>query len=438
MNTSPHTRTASVSNGPRGRFLDPSRPFFIALLALSTALQAVGTTITLPALPAIAAAFGATPDRAQVTLSAYLGGLALGMIPFGALTDRFGRRPVLLFGMMLFTLAGVACTFAPSIDVLIAARAAQGFAGGAAMIIGRAIVRDLFDRERGLKAMSVMVGVMTMIPMISPFVGGIIMGYLDWRALFGILALLSATLTLVVWLFIPESIRQRDPNATDPRRMIANCVEVIRRPEAISFPLIAATIFGGFFAYLALLPFIAIQGFHLGAAEVGWLSALNGVALWSGALTNNRLSGRWPVRRLLRFSTGLALAAGLSSLAICAILTLGLLGDSGRNLTGLALLVAPTLAYTFSFGISQPNCIVMGLQPVPHIAGTASAVSATAQMICASLLTWVVGLAYNGTPMALGYVLSASALASFLMFTLVAVRYTPAPRSSHAPGHRHG
>ena len=434
MNTSPHPRTAAGSNGPRGRFLDPSRPFFIALLAFSTALQAVGTTITLPALPAIAAAFGATPDRAQVTLSAYLGGLALGMIPFGALTDRFGRRPVLLFGMTLFTLAGVGCTFAPSIDVLIAARAAQGFAGGAAMIIGRAIIRDLFDRERGLKAMSVMVGVMTMIPMISPFVGGIIMRYLDWRPLFGILALLSATLTLVVWLFIPESIRHRDPNATDPRRILANCLEVLRRPESVSFPLIVAVIFGGFFAYLALIPFIAIQSFHLGAAEVGWLSALNGVALWSGALTNNRLSGRWPVRRLLRFSTGLALAAGALSLAACTVVTLGLMGDAGRTMPGLALLVAPTLAYSFTFGVSQPNCIVMGLQPVPHIAGTASAVAATLQMISASLFTWIVGLAYNGTPMALGYMLSATSLVSFLIFTLLAVKYTPDP-ALKAPRH---
>jgi DHA1 family bicyclomycin/chloramphenicol resistance-like MFS transporter len=433
MTHPPHTGAAAGSNGPRDRYLDPTRPLFIALLAFATALQAVGTTITLPALPAIAAAFGATPDRAQVTLSAYLGGLALGVIPFGALTDRFGRRPILLFGMGLFTLAGIACTFAPDIDVLIAARAAQGFAGGAAMIIGRAIIRDLFDRERGLKVMSVMVGVMTMIPMISPFAGGVIMRYLDWRPLFGILALLSAALTLVVWMFIPESIRQRDRNATDPRRILANCLEVLRRPESVSFPLIVAVIFGGFFAYLALIPFIAIQGFHLGAAEVGWLSALNGVALWSGALTNNRLSGRWPVRRLLHFSTGLALAAGLLSLAACAVITLGLMGDAGRGMPGLALLVAPTLAYSFTFGVSQPNCIVMGLQPVPHIAGTASAVAATLQMTSASLFTWVAGLAYDGTPMALGYMLFATSLVSFLIFTLLAVNYTPAPKAQ-----RHG
>ena len=104
---------------------------------------------------------------------------------------------------------------------------------------------------------------------------------------------------------------------------------------------ISSVIFGGFFAYLALIPFIAIQEFHLGAADVGWLSALNGVALWTGALTNNRLSGRWPVRRLLRFSTGIALAAGFASLAACAALAAGALGDAGHTSTGLFLIVAP-------------------------------------------------------------------------------------------------
>ena len=434
MTHPPHT-SATAGNRPRSRFLDPLRPIFIALLAFATALQAVGTTITLPALPAIAAAFGTTPDRAQLTLSGYLAGIACGFILFGALTDRFGRRPVLLAGMLIFTLAGLACTVAPGIEVLIAARVAQGFAGGAAMIIGRAIVRDLFDRERGLKAMSVMVGVMTMVPMIAPFVGGIIMRFLDWRPLFAFLTLISAVLTLAVWRFIPESIRQRDASATDPKRILANCLEVLRRPDAVSFPVITALIFSGFFTYLALIPFIALETFQLGAAEAGWLTALNGVALWSGALTNNRLSGRWPVRRLLWLSTGLALAAGLATLAVCSVLTLNLLGDAGHGHLELVLLVVPTLAYSFTFGITQPNSIVMGLQPVPHIAGTASAVAATIQMASAALATWTAGMAYNGTPMALGIMLAGTSIASFLVFTLVAVKFTPAPQHRE---HGHG
>jgi DHA1 family bicyclomycin/chloramphenicol resistance-like MFS transporter len=411
--------------------LDPTSNLFVVLLAMVTAMQAIGTTFTIPALPAIATDFGSTPDRAQLTLSLYLGGLAGGQILFGALSDRYGRRPVLLGGMILFTLAGVGCSLATDIGMLIVMRALQGFAGGASMILGRAIVRDLFERERALKAMSVLVGVMTMVPMVSPFLGGLVMEITSWRGLFGILTLVSAVLTVATWLLIAESIRNREPRATNPRRIVANLLEVIRRPEAISFPFVAAVIFGGFFAYLALIPFIAIEIFGMGVADAGWLSALNGMALWSGALTNNRLAGRWPVRRLLRLSTGLALAAGLTSLAVSLALAWNLLGAAGHSAFGLALLVAPTMLFAFTFGITQPNCIVMGLQPVPHIAGVASALGATIQMACAALFTWLAGLAYNGTPMALGVTLAAASIFSFLVFTLVAARYSPA--STAAP-----
>jgi DHA1 family bicyclomycin/chloramphenicol resistance-like MFS transporter len=330
--------------------------------------------------------------------------------------------------MLLFVAAGIGCTFAGDIRLLIAARALQGFGGGAGMILGRAIVRDVYSRDRALKAMSVMVGVMTMVPMISPFLGGMLLHWVSWRGIFGVLTVISAVLTLLTWRLIGESLKQPDPGATNPRRILANCLEILRRPDSISFPLLAAAIFSGMFAYVSLIPFIAIDTFGLSAADGGWLMGINGMAMWSSAVFNSRVSGRWPVRRLLWLSTGIALGASLVVLAATLAVSHGLLDGT----LGLILIAAPSMLYCFTFGITQPNTIVMSLHPVPHIAGVAAALGATLQMASAALLTWLAGLMYNGTPVALGICLSVTAIFSFLMFALVAAKYTPDETAARA------
>lgn len=419
-----------ISPQPAHCHLDPTSVPFIVLLALVTAMQAIGTTFTIPALPAIAQGFGSSTDLAQLTISAYLAGLSCGQILFGALSDRYGRRPVLLFGMALFVVTGVACTFAGDITLLIGARALQGFGGGAGMILGRAIVRDIYDRDQALRAMSVMVGIMTMAPMLSPFLGGVLLHWMSWRGIFGVLTLISAVLTVLAWFLIGESLKQRDPDAMNPRRIAANCREILTRPDACSFPLMAALIFSGMFIYITLVPFIAVDTFGLTVADGGWLVGLNGMALWSGAVFNSRTAGRWPVRRMLWISSSIALGASLVTLATTLAVTYGLLGGT----LGLVFIALPSMVYCFTFGITQPNTIVMGLHPVPHIAGVAAALGATMQMGIAAALTWLAGLMYNGTPLALGILHAATAVASFLIYALVAVKYAPAPAASRAAG----
>jgi DHA1 family bicyclomycin/chloramphenicol resistance-like MFS transporter len=410
------------------RHLDPTSLPFTVLLALVTAMQAIGTTFTIPALPAIAQAFGSTTDLAQLTISGYLAGLACGQILFGALSDRYGRRPVLLGGMILFVITGIACTFAGDIRVLVGARVLQGFGGGAGMILGRAIVRDIYERDQALRVMSVMIGIMTMTPMVSPFLGGMLLHWMSWRGIFGTLTVISAVLTVLAWIHIGESLKKPDLDAMNPRRIIANCREILTRPDACSFPLMAALIFSGMFIYLTLVPFIAVDTFGLTPADGGWLVGLNGMALWSGAVFNSRTAGRRPVRRMLWLSSSIALGASLITLATTLAVTYGLLGGK----LGLVLIAVPSMVYCFTFGITQPNTIVMGLHPVPHIAGVASALGATMQMGSAAIFTWVAGLMYNGTPLALGLLHAATAVASFLVYALVAVKYTPAPPASRA------
>ena len=305
-----HTRKRTTVTAPSA---SPSRHLhydsfgFILLVGLVTSLQAMCTTLTLPALPAIAQGFGTTPDMAQLTISCFLIGVACGQIIAGALSDRFGRRPILLGGIGISVIAGIGCTFSQSIEALIALRFLQGFGGAAGMVLGRAIVRDRFDRERALKAMSTIAAIISIVPMAGPPITGFMMQWMSWRVIYGIITLIGLTLGIMTWMWIAESLKKPDPTATDPRRIAGNCWEMIRRPESVGFMLVGACTYGGLFSFLAIASFITIDTFHLTATEAGWLLGGSSLASWFGALFNNRISGRFPVRTILRTSTAVTL-----------------------------------------------------------------------------------------------------------------------------------
>lgn len=202
--------------------LAPGSSAFVLLLGALVAVTALSIDISLPAIPAMAADFGTAPEAAQVTLSAYLIGFALGQLFCGPFADRFGRKPVVVWGIGLFFLAGLGCAFAPSLNILVAMRFLQGIGGSFGPVVGRAIVRDLFDREEGARVLSYITLVMTL---------GANAGPLDWRwhsadrALAGDFLALAAygiALSLVSAFKLRESLAQPDPNATNPSRLLRN------------------------------------------------------------------------------------------------------------------------------------------------------------------------------------------------------------------------
>jgi DHA1 family bicyclomycin/chloramphenicol resistance-like MFS transporter len=387
-----------------------------------TAIQAMCTTITLPALPAIAEDFHTSPDVAQLTISCFLIGVSCGQILAGALSDRFGRRPILLGGIALSVAAGAGCTFAPSIGSLIALRALQGFGGAAGMILGRAIVRDLFERERALKAMSGIAGIISIVPMAGPPIAGLLLHWWSWRVVYGLLTLISLTLGLMAWAWIGETLKKPDPTATDPRRILGNCLEMVRRPDSMGFVAVGCLTYGGFFSILALTPFVAADTFRLTAAQGGWILGGLSLATWCGTHINHRIAGRWPVRRALTVSTAIAFTGALAVLAVC----LGLASAKLSGPEGLAALVLALAAVAFTFGLTHPTTIVMYLHPLPHIAGTASALGASFQTLTGAFFAWLAAYLYDGTPPALGYCVMLSLGGAFLVFHLAARRYSPA------------
>ncbi|MBM3347001.1 MAG: multidrug effflux MFS transporter [Betaproteobacteria bacterium] len=406
---------------PPRRFVTDSLAF-ILLIGFVTAVQAMSTTLTLPALPAIAREFGVAPDIAQFTLSGFLIGVASGQILSGALSDRFGRRPVLLTGLVLSVATGVGCTFASSMGLLIAMRVLQGFGCAAGMILGRAIVRDAFARDKALKAMSGIALTVSIVPMLGPPIAGMLLELMSWRAVFALLTLITTVITVLVYVKVPETLKQPDTRATDPRRILLNCTETLRNPASIGFSLMASLIYGGVFSYLAVIPFVARDSFGLSGAVAGWLIGAGSLAIWFGATLNNRLTGRWPVRRLLDLSSTLAIAGALATLAATLFVAWGPQGGTAT----LALIVIPAMVFSFTFGITQPTAIVMALQPLPHIAGTASALGASFQTLSGALFSSIAAALYTGTPVSMGVCMAIAGALSFSIYRSVARHYSPA------------
>jgi len=352
--------------------------------------------------------------------------VACGQILSGALSDRHGRRPVLLAGLAIAVLTGIGCTFAQDIATLIVLRLVQGFGAAASMILGRAIIRDVFEREHALRAMSNMATVLGVVPMLGPPLAGLMLEQVSWRWIYGLLTAITLAVSLVAWRKLGETLRAPDAQATNPRRILANCLEMIRMPASISFVITAYLLYGGIFAYLALIPFIARDSFGLSASAGGWLVGVSALAIWSGAVINNRLIRRVAVRRMLRVSTALAFGAALAVLLATLAVTQGWWGPERSATPGLTCIVIAVVAFCAAFGMTQSNCIVMSLQPLPHIAGTASALGASVQTLCGALGAWLASRLYDGTPAALGWCMAIAGTLSFLVFTFVAAKYAPA------------
>ena len=403
------------------RPLDPESFGFILIIGLTTAIQAICTMLMLPALPQIAQQFHSTADLAQLTISGFMLGVASGQLISGALSDRFGRRPVLLYGVALSVLAGVGCTFAPSIGTLIGFRALQGMGGAASMVVGRAIIRDRFEGGRALKAMSTLSAIVSIVPMAGPPLTGVLLNWMSWRGIYALITGFALVMGILIWLCIAESLARANSQAANPRGILHNCLSMLRRAECMSFVLIGSLMFAGLISEVSILGFVAHDTFALGTGVSGVLLGAMALAYSMGAVANRRLAGRWSVRSILRFSTTLALVSGLVTLGVSFAITHGVLS----GMPGLALLIASVMTFNFAFGVTNPAVIVMYLQPLPHMAGTASALAATVQTLGGALLVWVAGYLYDGTPAAIGYCVAFVSVSAFLIFRLSAMRYVP-------------
>jgi DHA1 family bicyclomycin/chloramphenicol resistance-like MFS transporter len=374
-------------------------------------MTALAIDMSLPALPALARDFAAPADRVQLTLSLFLLGYAGGQLVCGPLSDRFGRRPLLLIGLVVYALAGVTCALAPRIGVLLAARLVQGVGACVGPVLGRAVVRDHLSGPRAAQMLSSLTLVMALAPLLAPIIGGQLLEHFGWQAIYLCLGVVGAALLAATWAGFGESLKHPDPQAITPARLLANYRTFLGNRHCLGFALVNGFGFAGLFCFISGSPLVLIEVYGVPSARYGLYFGLSAVGIMLGAATNKRLLHRFSGERVLRWGLVLLLAAGLL-----------LLLQSATRLGGAAGVMPPVMLYVFAYALTAPNATALAMEPLPRMAGMAASLMGAIQMAGGSLAGWLVSLVYDGTPLAMGEGLALMAAGAFATYHLLVRR----------------
>lgn len=350
-------------------------------MGLLTALGPLAIDMYLPAFPAIAQGLGTTPGHVERTLAAYLFGLAMAQLFYGPFADRYGRKKPLIAGLLIFIVASIGCAFTTNIEHLTWWRIAQAFGGAAGLVIPRAVIRDNFDTRDASKALSVLLLVMGVTPILAPILGGQVLIFANWRWIFGIMAGCGVVLLIAVAATMRESLK--------PQRVIPlgfaiigrNYLGLLRHKQFMCYSLAGGFGSAGMFAYIAGSPRIFIEVFHVEPQYFGFLFGVNAAALIIASQVSARLLNRHSPQSLLK-------RAQIS-------LALMTLAGMGLTLTGtltLPLLMVCLTGFMASQGFVNPNAAALALTQQGKRLGVASALMGTLQMLCGATAGLIVSL----------------------------------------------
>lgn len=344
----------------------------VLLLSLLLGIQPVTTDLYLPALPAITRGFGGSLGQAQLTLTGMLLAFGSSQMVWGPLSDRVGRRPVLLMGLGLYTLSGVGALLSASMEWLIAWRVLQGAAMGAAVMAGRAIVRDLYAPEQGARVLSKALSGLGLIAAFTAPVGGWLASTFGWRAALGALAVFGGiALLAVAWRFV-ETVKHPNPHATQPRVLWRTWRTVLSHPTFWAYAMLATVSYAGLFTFLGASSFVFIDVLGLSRVQYGWSMFCMSVSYLSGTFLCRHLLPRLGVQRTVAVAGAITLTGGT---------LVGVLAQVGvvHPLT----VLLPFCLFMVGHGIHQPCGQSGAVGPFPQAAGAASALSGLMMMLVA-------------------------------------------------------
>ncbi|MGA9394430.1 MAG: multidrug effflux MFS transporter [Azonexus sp.] len=331
------------------------------LLASLAALGPFSIDTYLPSFHEIADNLGATAIQVQQTLSAYLLAFAVMTLWHGVLSDRFGRRRIILIALALFGIASAGCAFATSIEQLWVWRALQGITAGAGMVITRAIVRDLFDGPPAQRLIARITMMFALAPVIAPLIGGWLQTWFGWRSVFAFLVLMTTVLWIACWKYLPETLAPEKRQSLHPAYLGRSYLKVLTSPPFLLASGALSLNFSGFFVYVLSAPVFLMT--HLGVPETGFLW-LFGPAM-GGLMLGSWLAGH----RAGKHSPGTTVKLGYGVMAGAALLNLGI------NLSlppALPWSVAPLFVYTLGMSLAMPNLTLFALDPFPDNRGMAA------------------------------------------------------------------
>jgi DHA1 family bicyclomycin/chloramphenicol resistance-like MFS transporter len=389
--------------------LDPDGWPYLLLLGALCALPPLSIDMALPALTATQQALHSSASLAGLTLTLFMAGFAATPLAYGILSDHRGRKPLLLVGLALFVIGGLASAFAPSMGALLAARFVQGAGAGVGPTLAFAATRDRLEGLRMNRRISALTVLLAIAPVIAPSLGAIMLGLAGWRAIFLALAIGGGVLFVIVLVGFEESLPDAGAPHSRPR---LHLLDSIRRlagsASTLEYGVVGGLAFGSMFAYVAGSPLVLIGSFKASALLYAWLFAATALGIMIGAVLAGRLAHRMRARTIAMMGLGLALCGPI-------VVILLLLG----KMATLPFVMPFLVVATFGFGLVAPTASHAALEPVPEMAGFASAFLNSFQMGCMSLSSLLVALllpAAGAAAMPAVMILFAAAAGAVLLF----------------------
>ncbi len=393
------------------------------ILGAMTAIMPLAVDMYLPSLPTLADSLGVEASRVQLTLSSFFIGVALGQLFHGPLSDRYGRRPLMLIGLLLYVLASAGCALATSVGMLTVLRFVQAVGACAGMVISLAVIRDSFPPQDGARMISRMMLVLGVAPILAPLVGGQLLAWLGWRSVFWFLTLYGAALFVVVLLWLPETRPAHTRGPTGIASWLRGFAGILVHRRFIGFTLTRGFAAAGMFAYIAGSPFVFIVLFGVPAEHFGWLFGANALGLIAASQLNVRLLRS---SRPERVAGRAVLVSAVSGLCLVAAALL----PASLGTAAFAALLVPLFFCIATNGLINPNATALGMAPFGDRAGTASALIGSISFAIAGVTSAVVSAfpAQSALPMAVIIAtVELLALASFYFIGLKAPTPTPEP-----------
>jgi DHA1 family bicyclomycin/chloramphenicol resistance-like MFS transporter len=403
----------SVDAPLRGTPAGQRRHRLILVLGALSAFGPMCTDMYLPAFPTIGRELGVSDSVVQLTVTTCLLGLALGQLVAGPLSDRLGRRPPLIGGLAVFTVASLVCAVAPNAGLLVAARLAQGLAGAAGLVIGRAVVRDLFGGRQAARFFATLMLVMGVAPILAPLAGAGILEWTSWRSIFVVLACFGAMLVPAVLAWLPETLPAERRHARGVGTIGRSLGAMLRQRSFVGLGLTSGLVSGAMFVYIGDATFVLQQVYRLSPRQFALVFASNAAGIIAASQISARLVERVAPRALLLAGVLQAAVGGLL-LLIAAIADLPL-----------AVVLVSLFAMVSTIGLVSPNATALALEDHAAAAGTAASLLGVSQLVIGAMLAPVVGL-FGDTALPLAVVMAAAAFAASLVMAVVVPKAQPA------------
>ncbi|MGP5712360.1 multidrug effflux MFS transporter [Vreelandella alkaliphila] len=388
----------------------PSTATVVALAAV-TALGPLATDMYLPAMPAMAEALNTGPDRIQLTLSLYMAGFALAQLVCGPISDRFGRRPVMIAGLSLFLAASLLCAWAPSVEWLLVGRFLQAFGGAAGPVLARASVRDIHGPIEAGRILSYMASTMALAPALAPVVGAGLLLFFGWESVFVVLALYAAVMLAVLIFMLPEPLAQERRQSIHPKTVLANFRLLLTQRAFIGYTLVNAAAFSGLFAYLSGSSFVLIEYLGVAPTLYGVLFTLIVAGFFFGTLVSGRYSHRLGRDRLVTLGSVICATGGV---VMAGLATVGVHHPWA--------VVGPHMVFMLGVGILMPQTMAGALAPNPQCAGAASSLFGFLQMTIAAVVGGLVGQFHDGSSRTMALTIGLMGLLALLSHWLLVRR----------------